>query len=77
MAQLNFTLFVGNPDAREEQPREADGFLTLTGLLYIALDPPESRYSYNEQALKVSYDGPVETTQFKSVIPKLPGDLAA
>lgn len=77
VAQFNFKLFVGNPDAREGQPREADGLLTLTGLLYIALDPPDSRYPYDEQALEVSYDGPVETTQFKSAIPKLPGDLPA
>ena len=74
-AKFSITLFVGNPDAREEQPREADGLLTLTGLLYIALEPPDPRYSYDEDALEVSYDGPVETTQFKAAIPKLPGDL--
>jgi hypothetical protein len=62
VAKFSFTLFVGNPDARDE--RQADGLLTLTGLLYIALEPPDPRSSYDEGPLWVSYDGPVETTQF-------------
>jgi hypothetical protein len=74
-AKFDCIIFIGNPDNRETQPREATGLLTLTGLLYIAVEPPYSNYPYDIDALEISYDGAVESTNFKHPIPKLPESL--
>jgi hypothetical protein len=74
-ARFDCTVFVGDPDDRDAQPREAPGALTLTGLLYISVGPPYPDYPYEDGGLEVSYDGPVETTDFKAPIPKLPEPL--
>ena len=74
-AKFDCRIFVGAPDDREAQPREASGALTFTGLLYISVEPPCSTYPYEEDGLEISYDGPVETTNFKAPIPKLPEAL--
>lgn len=71
-ARFDCTIFVGNPDDREALPREASGVLTLTGLLYIAVEPPFRSYPYEEPGLWISYDGPVESTDFKAAKPNLP-----
>jgi hypothetical protein len=71
---LQCVLYVGNPDD-DVIPREAKGQLTLTGLLYLAIEPPDEKYSYDEDGLDISYDGPVATTPFKSPIPTLPQDI--
>lgn len=68
-------IHVGDPDDREAQPRAADGALTFTGLLYFAAEPPDARYPYEEGGLDISYDGPVEVTNFKAAVPRLPGPL--
>ncbi|HEV2863663.1 MAG TPA: hypothetical protein VGX48_21800 [Pyrinomonadaceae bacterium] len=74
-AKFDCVVFVGDPDDREAQPREASGILTFTGLLYITAGPPSSSYPYEEGGLEISYDGPVETTNFKAPIPTLPETL--
>lgn len=74
-AKFDCVVFIGDPDSRETQPREATGTLTLTGLLYISVEPPHSTYPYEKDAWEISYDGPVETTTFKAPIPKLPEPL--
>ena len=66
---------VGDPDDNGPEPEQADGVLTLTGLLYVAVDPPHSNYPYREDGLRISYDGPVETTNFRAPIPNLPEPL--
>jgi hypothetical protein len=70
-AVFDCLIFVGNPDDRESQPREARGVLTLTGLLYIAVEPP-TYHPFEDDWMEISYDGPVESTNFKGPIPKLP-----
>lgn len=74
-ARFDCLIFVGDPDDRVSQPREALGALTFTGLLYISVEPPYSTYSFEEDALEISSDGPVETTDFKAHMPKLPEPL--
>lgn len=74
-ARFDCVVFVGDPDDREAQPREASGALTLTGLLYVSVGPPDSNYPFEEGGLEISYDGPVETTDFKAPIPRLPAPL--
>ncbi len=76
-AQLECRLFVGDPDAatREEREQTAHGRLTLTGLLYFVIEPPDDSARFEQGALNVSDDGPVATMPFKAPIPKLPTDL--
>lgn len=74
-AKFECIIFVVGPDDRDAQPREASGVLTLTGLLYIAVEPPFPNYPYEEDGLEISYDGPVETTDFKAPTPNLPESL--
>ncbi len=52
------------------------GVLTFTGLQYISIEPPHATYAFEEGPLEISYDGPVERTEFKSPIPKLPEPLS-
>ena len=66
---------VGDPESPETKEDMARGVLTFTGLQYILFEPPNPPYPFDEEALGVSDDGPIETTKFKSPIPKLPGPL--
>lgn len=68
-------IFVGNPDGGDTQLIEAAGALTFTGILYIAVEPPYPNYPYHEGGLDISYDGAVDSTNFKHAIPKLPEPL--
>ena len=68
---------IGDPEDIDPEPEQAHGVLTLTGLLYIAVEPPYSNYPYEEDGLEISYDGSVAATDFKAPIPKLPESLPA
>jgi hypothetical protein len=70
--KLSCVIDVGNPEDKDSASEQSHGVLTLTGLLYIAVEPPCSDYRYEEDGLDISYDGPVEDTTFKSPIPNLP-----
>jgi hypothetical protein len=63
---------IGDPSDTAPEPKQAYGVLTLKGLLYIAVEPPFSDYSYEEGGLDITYDGSVEATNFRAAIPKLP-----
>src|SRR5438045_9516614 len=72
---LECVIDVGEANDDGAEPEQSRGVLTLTGLLYIALEPPNSNYLYEENGLNISYDGSVETTSFKAPIHPLPARL--
>lgn len=62
-AVLECSICVGNPDAEDEQEREArrNGTLIFQGLLYCAIDPPDPRYPYSDRdGLWISDVGPLD-----------------
>lgn len=72
--ELQCVLYVGNPDDIIAREATAKGQLTIIGLLYLAIEPPDENYVYDEGSLDVSYNGAVPTTPFKLPIARLPQD---
>lgn len=62
-AVLDCSLVVGDPDAIREADREAPrrGRLTLQGLLYFVIEPPDPTYPFKDaEGLWVASDGPLD-----------------
>ena len=74
IAQMECTLYIGDPDAKYSAEREvtADGVLSFSGLLYCVIEPPTDNGVYQEGGLDISSNGNAATTQFKSPWPALP-----
>jgi hypothetical protein len=72
--QMECTLWVGDMDAPPGPLREAtaDGTLTLTGLLYCVIDPPDVNSNFENGGLDITSDGSVATTKFHTPPPELP-----
>lgn len=61
-AVLDCSICIGDPDATDEEARGArrKGHLTISGLLYCTIDPPDPSYPYQDAgALWMVGDGPV------------------
>ncbi len=67
-------ILIGDAGGGSYEIREgyAQGTLTLSGLQFLVIEPPDSRYSFEEGALELTSNGCVEGQEFKSTAPKLP-----
>lgn len=72
-AKLEILVDIGEPDSPREELKEANrkGILTLSGLLYCVLEPPDSRTTYQKaQGLWIADSGPVDSAKLRTKLPE-------
>lgn len=74
--EIRCVLYVGNPeDDVISREATAQGLLVLTGLIYLAIEPPDQNYNYDEGGLDISYDESLKNISRESFHWKIPQDV--
>ena len=72
-AKLEILVDVGDPESPREELKETNrkGILTLSGLLFCVIEPPDSRYPYQKaKGLWLSGTGLVESAKLSTKLPE-------